>query len=150
MIQHHGKRSHYEEKPPEQWQRWDKSTEGYRKCCNAVAWVGMALSARLMEAIEEWDHDAWFDYVDRWMAQEDEYAANRGPHKRPRQEGKTMDPFVDAMWRAYRDKAPDQPMAGDPKMFVWQGRGYKWVANPKPTEAEVKAHVAEVQKTWKK
>jgi hypothetical protein len=132
MVEHHGRRERYEEKPPEQWSTWDQSSESYRLCCNAVAWAGAALAARLMGAIDAWDHDAYFDYCDRWMNPADLYAARRGGHKRPDQEGKTFDPFVDAMWRAYRDQCPAQKMAGNPRMFVWEGRGFKWVPNPKP------------------
>ena len=82
-------------------------------CCNAVAWVGTALAARLMGAVPAWGHDAFFDYCDRWMRLDDPYAADRAPHKRPAQETKTFDPFVDAMWRTYRERSPDQPRAGN-------------------------------------
>ncbi len=145
MVRHHGRRERYEEKPPEQWGKWDTSSEGYRVCCNARAWIGTALAARLMKAIELWDHDAFFDYCDRWMAEEDPYAEFRGSHERPRQEGSTFDPFVDAMWRAYRAKAPEQKRAGDPRMFVWKGRGFKWVPNPRPSAREVAEHLAEIR-----
>lgn len=140
MVQHHGRRDRYEHKPPTQWERWDRSSESYRRCCNARAWVGTALAARLMGAIEVWNHDAFFDYVDRWMAQEDAYAANRGEHARPDQEGSTFDPFVDAMWHAHRDAAPEQPRAGNPRMFVWENGG-GWAPNPKPDEAAVADHL---------
>lgn len=132
MVEHHGHRERYEEKRPEEWDKWDKSSESYRLNTNAVAWTGTALAARLMGAIRVWNHDAYFDYIDRWMAQEDEYAANRGAHARPKQEGKTFDPFVDAMWHTYRASAPGQEMAGNPRMFMWEGKGFKWVPNPKP------------------
>lgn len=141
MVQHHGQRDRYEERPPETWQKWDKSSEAYRVCCNAVAWVGTALAARLMGAVPAWGHDAFFDYCDRWMRLDDPYAADRAPHKRPAQETKTFDPFVDAMWRTYRERSPDQPRAGNPRQFVWQGRNGVWIANPPPTEDEVRRHV---------
>src|SRR5665811_1390971 len=48
MITHHGPRAPYEEKPPEQWEKWDKTSESYRVCCNAVAWTGTALAARYL------------------------------------------------------------------------------------------------------
>ncbi len=144
MVQHHGRRDRYEHKHPSEWERWDRSSESYRICCNARAWVGTALAVRLMGQIELWNHDAYFDYVDRWMAQEDPYAEHRGEQARPSAEGSTFDPFVDAMWHKYRDSAPEQPMAGDPRMFVWHnGRG-RWVPNPKPSEAEVAEHVRRV------
>lgn len=133
MVQHHGKRSHYEEKPPEQWEKWDRTTESYRTCCTAVAWVGTALAARHMKAIKIWNHDAHFDYVDRWMREDDPYASARGERGRPKTETTTFDPFVTAMWKAHRKGAPEQEMAGNPRMWVWdEGNNWKWVPNPKP------------------
>jgi hypothetical protein len=132
MITHHGPRTPYEEKPPEQWEQWDKTSEGYRCCCNAVAWVGTALAARQMKAIKVWEHDAFFDYCDRWMREDDPYAQSRGAHKRPAGETKTNDPFVDAMWRAYRKAAPEQEMSGKSMKWVWEGGKGKWAPNPKP------------------
>ena len=134
MVQHHGKRSTYEEKPPEQWEQWDKTTESYRICCNAVAWVGTALTARHMKAITLWNHDAFFDYVDRWMREDDPYADARGKYGRPKQETTTFDPFVTAMWKAHRKDAPKQEIAGNPMRWVWEegdSRGWKWIPNPK-------------------
>lgn len=132
MVEHHGRRLRFEEKSPDQWDKWDKLSEMYRVNTNAVSWVGTALAVRLMEGIAIWNHDSYFDYCDRWMQQEDAYAANRGQHPRPQQEGKTNDPFVDAMWHMYRASAPQQPMAGNPRMLVWTDSGLKWVPNPKP------------------
>ncbi len=148
MVVHHGRNAHYEENPPEKWDEWDKHSEGYRVSCNAQAWVGTALAVRLMGAIAVWDHDAFFDYCDRWMAQDDPNAANRGSNKRPSAEGNTFDPFIDGMWHAYRAGAPEQKMAGNPRMFVWDGTGYgfKWRPNPKPDAKAVADHVAEVRK----
>ena len=94
MITHHGKRDPYEEKHPDQWEKWDKTSESYRICCNAMAWTGTALAARFMKAIKMWDHDAFFDYVDRWMREDDPHAAARGKYPRPAKETTTYDPFV--------------------------------------------------------
>lgn len=133
MIQHHGKRERYEEKRPEEWEKWDRTTESYRTCCNAVAWAGTALTARYMRAIKVWNHDAHFDYVDRWMREDDPYESARGKHKRPSAETTTFDPFVTEMWKAHRKNAPEQEMAGNPRMWVWgEGSAWKWVPNPKP------------------
>jgi hypothetical protein len=138
MVQHHGKRSTYEEKPPEQWEKWDKTTESYRKCCNASAWVGTVLTARYMKAIKLWNHDAHFDYVDRWMREDDPYAEARGKYGRPSQETTTFDPFVTEMWKAHRRNAPEQEMAGNHRRWIWtEGNSWKWIPNLKP-ETDVK------------
>lgn len=135
MVQHHDKRSRYEEKPPEQWEKWDKTSESYRTCCNAVGWVGTALAARYMKAIKLWNHDAHFDYVDRWMRKDDPYARARGKYARPKMETTTFDPFVTEMWNAHRASAPEQDMAGNPRMWVWgEGRSWSWIPNPKPQD----------------
>ncbi len=129
MIQHHGQRNTYEEKSPEQWEQWDKTSESYRTCCTGSAWVGTALLARYMNAVKRWKHDAFFDYVDRWMRKDDPYASARGQRGRPKAETTTFDPFVTAMWNAHRKSAPDQPRAGDPKKFVWRNGKGQWIDN---------------------
>ncbi len=131
MIIHHGNRTTYEEKVPNQWEKWDKTSESYRTCCNAQAWVGTALAARYLKAIKLWNHDAHFDYIERWMREDDPYADARGTRPRPQQETTTYDPFVTAMWRAHRSQAPAQEMAGNNQKWVLQGKKWDWISNPK-------------------
>ena len=128
MVIHHGPRAPYEEKHPSRWEEWDRTSEGYRLCCTAQAWIGTCLTALLMKAKKTWDHDAFFDYCDRWMRQDDPYAEKRGEHRRPGQEGKTYDPFVDAMWHAYRSKVPEQESAGNPRKWTYDGSSWRWVS----------------------
>ncbi|MBG0858898.1 MAG: hypothetical protein IQL11_05300 [Bacteroidales bacterium] len=129
MIFHHGKRDPYEEKPPDKWEQWDKTSESYRICCTSSAWVGTALAARYLKAIKLWGHDAYFDYVDRWMQEEDPYAQTRGDHSRPGAETTTFDPFVTAMWKSYRKNAPDQEYSGKNFKWVWKGNSGIWIPN---------------------
>jgi len=131
MIIHHGNRDSYEEKSPELWQPWDKTSEGYRVCCNANAWTGTALAARYMKAIKLWGHDAYFDYIERWMREDDPYKAARGNYGRPAGETKTLDPFVTEMWKVHRKNAPEQEMSGKNFKWVWEGNVGKWIPNPK-------------------
>lgn len=131
MITHHGPRTPYEEKSPEQWEQWDKTSESYRVCCNAVAWTGTALAARYLKAIKIWNHDAYFDYVDRWMREDDPFAEARGNYPRPSGETRTFDPFVTAMWKSYRKSAPDQEMSGNHRKWIWQGKKGDWIPNEK-------------------
>jgi hypothetical protein len=129
MIFHHGKRDTYEEKPPAEWLQWDKTSESYRNCCTSSAWVGTALAARYLKAVKTWGHDAYFDYVDRWMQQDDPNASSRGNYKRPSAETTTFDPFVTAMWKLYRIQAPEQENSGKNFKFVWKGNEGTWVEN---------------------
>ena len=41
------------------------------RCCTSIAWVGEALAARILHAEKAWDHEAFFDYMDRWMTEDD-------------------------------------------------------------------------------
>lgn len=41
----------------------------YRHCCTANAWWGQLLSAYAMGAKDLWDHDALFDYQDRYLSE---------------------------------------------------------------------------------
>lgn len=131
MITHHGPREPYEEKTPDTWEKWDKTSESYRICCNANAWVGTALAARYFKAIQYWKHDAYFDYVDRWMREDDPYKEARGKYPRPSGETTTFDPFVTSMWKSYRQNAPDQKYSGENFKWMWEGSKGKWIPNPK-------------------
>jgi hypothetical protein len=104
----------YEHKHPSQWADSNKIGEDYRRCCTSLSWVGEALAARIMHAVDLWGHDALFDYVDRWMTENDsaavvtikaqtgwDYSASWA------RQGQCWDAFVENMWNAYRDKIPE-------------------------------------------
>jgi len=84
-----------------------------------------------MKAIKLWGHDAFFDYVERWMRPDDLYKEARGNHRRPGSETKANDDFVTEMWKAHRASAPEQEMSGNNLMWIWKGRGWEWLPNPK-------------------
>jgi len=101
----------YEHLPPSEWE--SMIGENYRRCCTSIAWVGQALAARIMHAEGAWNHDAFFDYVDRWMEEDDteavkiirqqtgqDYSADWA------RQGQAWDPFVNQMWKAYRHNLP--------------------------------------------
>lgn len=105
-------RGPYEHLPPAQWpaQKGGNPTmsEGYRRCCTSISWVGQALAMRLMHLEPLWDHDAFFVYVDRWMYEDDTKFLEEIAKAHPkfgagiRQGGTHFDPWIDAMWAAYR------------------------------------------------
>jgi hypothetical protein len=86
----------HEEADPATWPTFGKGdnngtkAEAYRKL-NGPTWVGQALAARLTGMVECWSHPVYFEYVDRWVAEEGAKAAGH--------------PFVTAMWERYRGKA---------------------------------------------
>jgi hypothetical protein len=92
--------------------------EAYRRCCTSVSWVGEALSIHLMHAENVWNYPAFFDYVDRWMTEDDtqavadikaqtgfDYSQNwerQGQTKYWLQGEFPQYSFIDDMWAAYR------------------------------------------------
>jgi Concanavalin A-like lectin/glucanases superfamily len=110
-----GPRGPYEHLQPSQWLKAEDGTyvgENYRRCCTTMAWVGEALAARLIPGVQHaWNHPAFFDYVDRWMTEDDgpalqqireqigDEAADMFEVYRQR---KAYDPWVTNMWQAYR------------------------------------------------
>ena len=62
-------------------------SEGYRRL-NGPTCDGQALAAKLLGLKSYWNHDAYFDYVDRWVA---EAADGTVDHKTLRPTG--YDPF---------------------------------------------------------
>lgn len=99
----------YEHTPPSQWKDGQNTSESYRRCCTSVGWVAQALAMRLMHAEQAWGHDAFFDYVDRWMYEDDsafvktiKEATGRDHDKDWARQGQAWDAFVNEMWAKYR------------------------------------------------
>ena len=63
----------------------------YRRCCTANAWGGIVLAARIMNAKDDWNHNALFDYMDRYMKAAETTA-----------EFRQWNAFVSTMWDTYR------------------------------------------------
>lgn len=92
--------------------------EAYRRCCTSVSWVGEALAIHLLHTENVWNHPAFFDYVDRWMMEDDTQAvadieAQTGFNysQNWERQGQTrywlqgefpQYSFIDDMWNAYR------------------------------------------------
>jgi len=98
--------------------RWEAGLgESYRRCCTSLSWVGEALACRLLDATENWDHPAFFDYVDRWMEPDHEQllaelitiSGQRSYAASWARQGQAWDIFVEEMWRLYRYRKPSKP-----------------------------------------
>ena len=113
----------YEHKPPKEWtgiaagpnRTGDKCSEGYRRTCTSSAWIGEALALHLMRAEKFWNHDAFFDYCDRWMYEDEtkllktlNEVSGKDFTENFCREGQTFDRFVTQMWGSYR-KSPGLP-----------------------------------------
>jgi len=99
----------YEHRPPMEWQEGQNTSESYRRCCTSVGWVAQALALRLLQAEKSWAHNAFFDYVDRWMYEDDSVfvkiikdATGRDYDKEWARQGQAWDAFVNEMWARYR------------------------------------------------
>ncbi len=126
---HHGNdtkkipRSHwgpYEHLHPKDWDKegmQNAQSEAYRRANSSSSWPGQALVIRMLGAQRQWNHDAFFDYVDRWMYEDDKaFRAVINQHtsldltdrKTWMIQGHAWEPFVTGMWKKHRPtlKAP--------------------------------------------
>jgi hypothetical protein len=99
----------YEHMPPSQWKAGQNTSESYRRCCTSVGWVAQGLALRLMHAEKAWAHDAFLDYVDRWMYENDaefvktiKQATGQDHDKGWARQGQTWDAFTNEMWAKHR------------------------------------------------
>jgi hypothetical protein len=126
---HTGPRAPYEEKKRSLFTKDDHFIDAYL-ANNAGAWVGSALAAQLMGARKLWDHDAYFEFIDRWMHPDEPFAT---PKWYPAGCARTVDLFVEQMWSAHRQRVPSQPGASSPRTWVWtngQPHG-RFIPNPR-------------------
>jgi hypothetical protein len=111
----------YEQLQPSAWpliSPTEQLGEAYRRCCTSVSWVGEALAIHILKAESVWNYPAFFDYVDRWMNEDDtqavaeikaqsgfDYSANwerQGQTRFWLQGEFPQYSFIDDMWKAYR------------------------------------------------
>jgi hypothetical protein len=111
----------YEQLQPANWPLINGNEqlgEAYRRCCTSVSWVGEALTIHLLHAESVWNYPAFFDYVDRWMTEDDTQAVaeikaqsgfdystdwERQGQTRFWLQGEVPQyTFIDDMWTAYR------------------------------------------------
>ena len=103
----------YEHMPPAQWKGGQNTSESYRRCCTSVGWVAQALALRLLRAEKAWNHDPFFDYVDRWMYENDagfvqtiKEATGKDYDKEWARQGQSWEAFVNEMWAKHRPALP--------------------------------------------
>jgi len=99
----------YEHLQPSEWKEGQNTSEAYRRCCTSVGWVAQALALRLMHAEKAWGHDPFFDYVDRWMHENDaafvktiKEVTGKDHDKDWARQGQAWDTFVNEMWAKHR------------------------------------------------
>jgi len=85
----------------------DWGMSGWRITSSAIAWGGFVLAAHIMGAEDLWNHDALFDYQDRYMEVE--------------QDWRTITLFLDEMWDTYRTDHGRTWTRDDPSDIYSQG-----------------------------
>jgi hypothetical protein len=133
----------YEGTPPSQWYCCESGYttplgEAYRRCCTSHAWIAEALGARLMNALNLWNHQAFFGYADRWMTASHADSAAIIAIKAARgwdfsagwqRQGESWDDITNQMWKAYRyssaaiQPGPSRPAAEKPTLTISRGSG---------------------------
>lgn len=126
---HTGPKQPHEEKPRATFDKGDQFVEAYRPN-NACSWIGTALAARYMKAVAVWNHDAYFDYLDRWMSPDEKWDQ---PKWLPKGATRSVDLFTEEMWRAHRPSAPAQPKGKDNLKWVWDATNRSGSLVPNPT-----------------
>jgi len=101
----------YEHMHPSTWKGDQNTSEAYRRTSSTVGFVAQGLAMRLMHAEKAWNHDAFFDYVDRWMYEDDSELIKTikqltGKDYSPdwARQGQAWDAFVNEMWAEHRAK----------------------------------------------
>jgi hypothetical protein len=84
----------------------DDETNGYRSCCTSQSWVAQTLAAELLGLEGAWNHPAYFDYMDRWMTENNN--------------GDWGSPWADLMWAAYRSDDTTPPLS--PSSLTYSNR----------------------------
>ena len=111
----------YEHLPPSRWVPEQFRSDAYRRANTSTCWVAQALVLRAMKLERTWNHDAFFDYVDRWMFENDKpFRIEIAKHCRPPyskdvylddskdwfHEGYADRPWIKQLWDKYRALSP--------------------------------------------
>jgi hypothetical protein len=119
----------YEQMNPSEWDKdgmANHQSEAYRRANTSCCWVGEALVMRVLKLEKEWNHDSFFDYVDRWMTEDDKAFRHEIGKYFPKdtamvddtktwyQQGYTGEEWIKEVW------AQDRTAAGMPPTDGWK------------------------------
>ena len=91
---------------------------------------GTALAARLMKAITVWEHDAFFDYCDRWMRPTTP-TPKRAAARAARRETQDLRPLRGRHVAGLPDTAPNSPTPARTSSGCGRAIRAPWVPNPR-------------------
>jgi hypothetical protein len=132
MVFHHVPAALYEHRHPDTYDDMDLRSHSYRTCCTGLSWIGEALGALLISAKRTWNHDAFFDYCDRYMNEDP--APYREAGLSASLLGEAFDEFVNNMYYAYWETVPVQASARENMMWLTD----QWVEDPDAPPADIK------------
>jgi hypothetical protein len=111
----------YEHLSPDKWVPEEFRSDAYRRANTSTCFVAQALVLRAMKLEKAWNHDAFFDYVDRWMFEDDKpFRIEIAKYCKPPyskdtylddsddwfHEGYADQPWVKQLWTKYRPLCP--------------------------------------------
>ena len=111
----------YEHLSPDKWLPEQFRSDAYRRANTSTCFVAQALVLRTMKLEKAWNHDAFFDYVDRWMFEDDKpFRIEIAKYCQPPyskdtylddskdwfHEGYADQPWVKQLWTKYRPPCP--------------------------------------------
>jgi len=114
----------YEHLSPDKWTKDQHQSDAYRRANSSCCWVGQALALRLMKLEKAWNHDAFFDYMDRWMNEDDKPFRTEVGKAFPTDtallddskgwyhQGNPGETWIGEMWTKYRDAEGLPPQDG--------------------------------------
>ena len=75
---------------------YNDESSGYRTCCTSGSWPGQTLATLMLTGAKaSWNHDVYFDYVDRWISEGGGYG-----------DSWQVGPFIETMWKTYHNSLP--------------------------------------------
>ena len=97
----------YEHLSPDKWVPEEFRSESYRRANTSTCFVAQALVLRAMRLEKTWNHDAFFDYVDRWMFEDDKpFRAEIAKYCKPPYD---KDPYLDDSKDWFHEGYADRP-----------------------------------------
>ncbi|WP_143305761.1 hypothetical protein [Marispirochaeta aestuarii] len=96
----------HEHLDPSEWDLVSDGGGGKRevyRVINSRAWLGVGFSAIVLGIKNEWDHPAYFDYLDRWMRESGSYIKSLYSSADPEDYQCGNSDFVTDMWNEYRN-----------------------------------------------
>ena len=130
----------YEHLRPAQWGPENWRSEAYRIANSSTCWPGEALVLRILKLEKQWSHDPFFDYVDRWMSEDDTAMLKEKAKDWDREGhiGESGAKWVVEAWKLYRSTPGMPPTDGWKQKKDGPGAPPEWVIPAEYTSTPAK------------